>query len=126
MLSENQNCFTKDNLNQYLNELGKAYKKLNGKSVPVEIVLIGGAAIVANYGFRDMTTDIDAMMSNMSAMKEAANLVADKFNLPNGWINADFMKTSSYSSKLAQHSKFYRTFANVLKIYTISAEYLIA
>ena len=126
MSSENSNYFTKENLNTYLKELGKEYKKINGKSMPAEIILIGGAAILANYGFREMTTDVDAVIHAVSYMKEAVNHVGDKYNLPNGWLNADFMKTDSYSSKLDQYSVYYREFSNVLTVRTVSAEYLIA
>lgn len=126
MSSENSNYFTKENLNTYLKELGKEYKKINGKSMPAEIILIGGAAILANYGFREMTTDVDAVIHAVSSMKEAVNHVSDKYNLPNGWLNADFMKTDSYSSKLDQYSVYYREFSNVLTVRTVSAEYLIA
>lgn len=126
MSSENSNYFTKENLNTYLKELGKEYKKINGKSMPAEIILIGGAAILANYGFREMTTDVDAVIHAVSSMKEAVNYVGDKYNLPNGWLNADFMKTDSYSSKLDQYSVYYREFSNVLTVRTVSAEYLIA
>ena len=59
-------------------------------------------------------------------MKEAIYAVGDRFDLPNGWLNTDFKKTSSYSPKLVQYSKYYRTYSNVLNIRTISAEYLIA
>ena len=126
MSSENSNYFTKENLNTYLKELGKEYKKINGKSMPAEIILIGGAAILANYGFREMTTDVDAVIHAVSSMKEAVNHVSDKHNLPNGWLNADFMITDSYSSKLDQYSVYYREFSNVLTVRTVSAEYLIA
>ena len=126
MSSENSNYFTKENLNIYLKELGKEYKKINGKSMPAEIILIGGAAILANYGFREMTTDVDAVIHAVSSMKEAVNRVGDRYDLPNGWLNADFMKTDSYSSKLDQYSVYYREFSNVLTVRTVSAEYLIA
>lgn len=46
--------------------------------------------------------------------------------MPNGWLNADFKNTSSYSPKLSQCSKYYRINSNVLNIRTISAEYLVA
>ena len=59
-------------------------------------------------------------------MKEAVNIVGDRLGLPNGWLNADFKNTSSYSPKLSQYSKYYRTYSNVLNIRTISAEYLVA
>jgi len=126
MSSENTNYFTKENLDTYLKELAKEFRKLNGTSMPAEIILIGGAAILANYGFRNMTTDIDAVIHASSAMKEAVNKVGDKFDLPNGWLNADFMHTGSYSPKLTQYSVYYKTFSNILTIRTVSAEYLIA
>ena len=100
MSSENTNYFTKENLDEYLKELGREYRRLMGKSMPAEIILIGGAAIIANYGFRDMTTDVDAIIRAASSMKDVINRVGDKFNLPNGWLNADFMHTGSYSPKL--------------------------
>ena len=118
--------FTKENLDYYLKELAKEFRKRNGKNTSAEIVLVGGAAILANYGFREMTYDIDAVITASSAMKEAVNTVGDRLGLPNGWLNADFKNTSSYSPKLLQYSKYYRTYSNVLNIRTISSEYLVA
>ena len=126
MSSDNKNIFTKENLETYLKELAKEFRKINGKVMPAEIILIGGAAILVNYGFRDMTTDVDAIIHASSSMKEAINKVGDKYKLPNGWLNADFMRTGSYSPKLDEYSDYYKTFSNVLEIRTISAEYLVA
>ena len=126
MSTDNQNTFNKESLELYLKELGKEYRKLVGKGMPTEIILIGGAAILANYGFREMTTDVDAVIKAASSMKEAINKVGDKFNLPNGWLNADFMKTASYTPKLSAYSVHYKEFSNVLQVRTVSAEYLIA
>lgn len=118
--------FTKENLNDYLRLLAKEYRKLNGKNMPAEIILVGGAAILANYGFREMTYDVDALIQASSLMKEAINHVGDSLGLPNGWLNSDFMKTKSYSPHLSQYSTYYKTFSNVLTIRTISGAYLIA
>ncbi len=126
MSSESTNYFTKDNLDTYLKELAKEFRKLNRTSMPAEIILIGGAAILASYDFRDMTTDVDAVIHASSAMKDAINRVGDKFGLPNGWLNTDFTHTGSYSPKLDEVSEYYKTFSNVLRIRTVSAEYLIA
>lgn len=120
------NSFTKENLDTYLKELAKEFRRLNGKSVPAEIILVGGAAILTNYGFRDMTTDIDAVIHASSSMKDAINHVGDQFDLQNGWLNADFMRTGSYSHKLDAFSVYYKTFYGVLSVRTMSAEYLIA
>ncbi|MBE6572602.1 MAG: hypothetical protein E7656_10180 [Ruminococcaceae bacterium] len=126
MSSDNKNVFTKENLDTYLKELAKEFRKINGKSMPAEIILIGGAAILVNYGFRDMTTDVDAIIHAASSMKDAINRVGDKYELPNGWLNTDFVRTGSYSPKLNEVSVHYKTFSNVLEIRTISSEYLIA
>ena len=126
MSSDNKNVFTKENLDTYLKELAKEFRKINGKSMPSEIILIGSAAILVNYGFRDMTTDVDAIIHAASSMKDAINRVGDKYELPNGWLNTDFMRTGSYSPKLNEVSVHYKTFSNVLEIRTIASEYLIA
>ena len=55
--------FTKENLDQYLKELAKEFRKRNGKSVSAEIILIGGASVLINYGFREMTYDMDAIIN---------------------------------------------------------------
>lgn len=121
-----EKVFTRENLDYYLKELAKEFRKRNGRNTSAEIILVGGAAILANYGFRDMTYDIDAVITASSAMKEAVNAVGDRLDLPNGWFNADFKNTNSYSPKLLQYSKYYRTYSNVLNIRTVSAEYLVA
>lgn len=117
--------FRKDNLDRYLKELSKEYRKMNGTRMPAEIILIGGAAVLVNYGFREMTYDIDAIIQASSSMKDAINNIRDRLELPNGWLNTDFMNTRSYTPKLIQYSKYYKTFSNVLRIRTVSAEYLV-
>lgn len=41
--------FSSDNLDMYLKELAKEFRKLNGKTMPAEVTLVGGAAILAKY-----------------------------------------------------------------------------
>ncbi len=50
----------KKNLDYYLRELAKNFAREMAQNA-AEIVLIGGAAVLANYGFREMTYDIDAI-----------------------------------------------------------------
>ncbi len=120
------NVFTKDNLDSCLRQLAKEFRKLNGNSVPAEIILIGGASVLLNYGFRDMTYDVDAIIQAASSIKDAINRVGDSLGLPNGWLNSDFTHTKSYTPKLIQFSKYYKTYSNVLRIRTVSGEYLVA
>ncbi|MFQ6792869.1 MAG: DUF6036 family nucleotidyltransferase [Thomasclavelia sp.] len=76
------------------------------KKMPAEITIIGGASILINYGFRNTTLDVDAIIQASSAMKDAINLVGDRHHLPNNWLNYDFMRTSSYTQKLVEVSKY--------------------
>lgn len=118
--------FTRENLDSYLRELAKEFRKKNGSRKPAEITLIGGASILINYGFREMTYDMDAIIKSSGAMRDAINTVGDRMGLPIGWLNTDFVHTNSYTPRLAEHSKYYKTFANILQIRTVSAEYLVA
>ena len=117
---------TKENLDTYLKEVAKQFRKLNKKAMPAEITLIGGASIIINYGFRDSTYDVDALIHASSAMKDAINYVTDTLGLPNGWLNEDFKNTKSYTPRLVNFSKYYRTFSNIVTVRTITGEYLVA
>ena len=70
MSSEKQIEFTKENIDTYLKEVAKEYRKQIGKNMSAEMILIGGASVLVNYGFRDMTTDIDAVIQAASVMKD--------------------------------------------------------
>ena len=126
MSSEQIIVFKKDDLERYIKELAKEYRRLIGKKMPAEIILIGGASVLINYGFREMTMDVDAVIMAASSMKDAIMNVGERFGLPTGWINDDFRRTASYSPRLAEKSTYYKTYYGVLTVRTISAEYLVA
>ena len=111
MSSEKQIEFTKENIDTYLKEVAKEYRKQIGKNMPAEMILIGGASVLVNYGFRDMTTDIDAVIQAASVMKDVINRVGDRYDLPNGWLNQDFVRTESYSPSLSHFSEYYKTYS---------------
>lgn len=118
--------FTKEKLDSCLKEVAKEFRKKNGNKVPAEIILVGGASILINYGFREMTYDMDAIIKSSNAMKDAINIVGDRLGLPVGWINTDFVNTDSYTPRLAEYSKYYKTFSNILQVRTVSSEHLVA
>lgn len=120
-------AFLKGDIDHYLFEVAKEYKRRNGRrALPVEVVLIGGAAAILNYGFRKSTNDVDMLTQAESSVKEAINAVGDRFDLPNGWMNADFTKTDSYTPKIVNYAQFYRTFCRVLEVRTMTGPYLLA
>ena len=118
--------FTKENIEFFLRELAKTYKKLNRNGLEAEVILVGGAASLISYNFRDITTDIDGIIMASSSFREAINIVGDKYGLPNGWLNSDFMRTKSYSPKLREYSKYYKSFYGALSVRIVEAEYFVA
>lgn len=116
--------FSKENLDYYLKELAKEIKAEYGKNVHFEIILVGGAAVMSSYGFRCMTTDIDADMP--AELRSLVNRVGDRMGLSTGWLNSDFKKTNSYSRNIRLYSKPYKSFSRVLEVRVIKDEYLIA
>ena len=126
MSTDNRFELTKKNLDLYLKEVAKEYRKLNRNGMHAEIIIVGGGSILINYSFRLSTTDIDAYTQASASFKEAVNRVSDKHALPNGWLNSDFRHTESYSDKLVQYSEYYKTYYNIVDIRSITREYLIA
>ncbi len=118
-------AFTKQNLDTYLKELAKEFKKRGG-GTRAEMILVGGASVIVNYGFRMMSNDVDAAYQSPAVMKEAIIAVSERFGLPRGWLNDDFKRTASFTGKIAQYSEHYKTFYGVLDVRTVRAEYLAA
>ena len=113
-------------IDAYLLELAKEYKKENRNATPVEMILVGGASVLINFSFRSVTTDADAYISSYSTMKGAIHRVAEKYNLSMEWLNDDFTKTASFSARIREHSKHYKSFLGYLDVRTVTDEYLIA
>lgn len=116
----------RDNLDYYLTALGKEYKKLSKH--PVQIVLVGGGAIFIRYSFRIMSLDLDGLLYpyKSDSLKHAIRIVADKYNIPYGWLNDDFIKTDSYSKNIFIYSDYYKTYSNLIEVRIIDAIHLIA
>jgi len=117
---------TKENIDIYLKEFAKVFKKMNGDKMSTEIIMVGGASVLTNYNFRKSTGDIDAVILSSSVIKDVINVISEKYNLPNDWLNTDFKKSNSYSPKLREVSVPYKTFSSIVSIRTIKSEYLIA
>lgn len=116
----------RDNLDYYLTALGKEYKKLSKH--PVQIILIGGGAIFIRYSFRIMSLDLDGLLYpyKSDSLKHAIRIVADKYNIPYGWLNDDFVKTDSYSKNIFVFSDYYKTYSNLIEVRIIDTIHLIA
>lgn len=114
------------NIIDLIRRFAKEYRRELGK-VPGEIIIVGGASIMMNYKFRDATQDIDAIMRTVSGISDVIARFAEENDLPTDWINSDFIKTSSYSSKLYAVSKHFCFLNNdTLEIRTVTGVHLIA
>lgn len=117
----------KASLDFMLNELAKVLKRTYGKRVdPKEIILVGGAAIVAKHQFRHSTRDVDAWLFSEQQLSQAIRQVGERFGFSPRWLNQDFVKTASFSQKLREVSVHYRTFQRVLEVRVIQGSDLIA
>ncbi|WP_147525451.1 DUF6036 family nucleotidyltransferase [Acetivibrio ethanolgignens] len=110
-----------------LRDLSRELKNEFGRKANFELIIVGGAAIALRYGFRETTQDIDAILSaGASSIKDAVRRVSDKNKIDPNWLNSDFVKTRSYSKALIEHSKFYKTYNQVLQVRIIEDAFLVA
>ena len=115
-----------ETIEELLKELGKEIRKEYGRNADVELIIVGGASILLNYGVRESTTDIDAAIRTRSSINSLIYKIAERHNIPDKWLNDDFKRTSSYSDKIDFYSKPYKTYGGVLHVRTISDEFLLA
>lgn len=121
------NVLNHGNINYYLNELAKEIKKRRGRKFHIEVLVVGGAALMlGEHEFRDGTVDIDAYVQEMASLKDCVFSVADKHNLPSDWFNTDFTNTASFSPKLWEESVYCGEFRQCLTVRRASDETIIA
>ena len=80
---------TKENVYEILKTLAKECRKDLGRDAQVDIVLVGGGSIVLNYGFREATQDLDALLESVGSIKEAARRTGELYGLDEDWFNSD-------------------------------------
>ena len=86
-----------------LNELAKVLKTTYGrKAQPMEIILVGGVAIIVNHLFRRSTQDVDAWLFSEKMLGQSIRHVGERFGFSPHWLNKDFEKTSSFSQNCAK------------------------
>ncbi len=118
---------TKENAYPILRAFAKEYKRQNGTDAKAEIVIVGGGSILLNYGFREATHDLDVIAQTKEPIRHTASKIAELYNLPDGWLNMDFMHTKSYSEKLREVSSYFCSFnRGNIEFRTVKDEYLIA
>ncbi len=120
--------FTKENIDAFLEELGREFfLGVRDKNAHVEIILVGGAAVMTGFGFRQMTQDVDALLQSPRELKEAIKKVGRKHGIDDEWMNDHFVETSSVSNKLVQYSRRYKVFCRGrFEVRSVKPEFLVA
>lgn len=103
------------NINKYLKRLSEVM--IENNLGPCNILVVGGAAVALGTDVRRSTVDIDICIRERSQLYYCCLQVAKEFNIPNDWINADVMRSQSFSYRLFEKAVHYRTFGGVLNVY---------
>jgi hypothetical protein len=107
----------KDQIADYLNALNDELKQNDIKG---EICLYGGAVMCLVYDARPSTKDIDAIFHPSRLIREAAQKVAQKFNLSSDWLN------DGVKGFVVEHQRTVIFDLSNLSVYTPEPEYILA
>ncbi len=111
----------KDDITKYLQMVGHELA-IQGKHL--EIVLLGGAAMLIEIGNRESTYDVDTFfVSDFTALIKASVVVAEHENLPDGWLNSA-AAGFTYNFKKQPEKKLWKSFPG-LDVYIVSLDYLL-
>lgn len=110
----------KQDIEKYLHLVGQ---ELQAQGVTLDLLLLGGAAMLIEVGNRESTQDVDTyFVSNTTALLKASAKVAQHEQLPDGWLNtaaAGF----TYNFIKKPNMVLWRAFPG-LQVYLPSLEYL--
>ncbi len=85
-----------------------------------EICIYGGAAMCLAFKARPATKDVDAIFEPVKEIRRAAGKIADKYDLPVGWLNF------AVKMFVVEHPKQVLFDLPCLKVYAPEADYLLA
>lgn len=107
--------FGHEEFDTYFWKLAKKYRSLSKNRI--EILVIGGSAVLLYYSFRLFSNDIDVVFLPFSdALKQAIYEVAEENDLSREWLNDNFKYTNSYTRKLIEKSIFYKSFNHLIDV----------
>ena len=116
---------SKDNMDLVFQTFSNNIRKIN-KNKKISLYIVGGSAIVSSFEYRLSTMDIDAIYAIDEELTRAIEMTAQELHLPIDWLNQDFIKTPSYSSKLIEVSTILKKYGQNLKIFSLPPRFLIA
>ncbi len=113
--STSEEYLNRDNIDKYLDALAaKIIEAGIGKHC---ILVVGGAAVALKFHEERSTVDIDICFREQNNLYSCCLMVAKEYMLPDDWINADVMHSDSFTYKLFDHAKLYKTYRDILEVY---------
>lgn len=113
--SINEEYLYKENIDKYLDALAsKIIETGIGKH---RILVVGGAAMALKYQDGRSTVDIDICFREQNNLYSCCQSIAEDFDLPDDWINADVMHSESFSYALFDKATEYKVYRNVLEVF---------
>lgn len=107
----------KEQIEAYLLELNEELSKADVKG---EICLYGGSVMCLVYNARPSTKDVDAVFQPAKKIREAAQRVAEKYQLSEDWLN------DGVKGFVVQHPRKVLFNWPNLKVYFAEPEYILA
>ena len=107
----------KKNIEEYLAAL--AQKIIQAGIGKHKILIVGGAAMALKFRDERSTVDIDICYREQNSLYECCRLVSEEFSLPEDWINADVMHSDSFTYKLFDNAKLYRSYKDILEVFVV-------
>lgn len=107
----------KENMKIYLEALGECIYRRYG-NVTVDILMVGGSALILGHNFRNSTEDIDAYIKSQVDISVCIDEVTKMYSLPSDWMNTGFTNTQSFSENLVYNAELVRMFRG-LRVYKV-------
>ena len=86
---------------------------------PHQVLIVGGAAMALKFHDGRSTVDIDICIREQNHLYDCCQKVAEAYNLPDDWMNADVMHSESFSYRLFDHALLYKEYGESLKAYLV-------
>lgn len=106
------------NMELYLDKL--AVEILNRGIGRTRILIVGGSAIALKHKFRNSTVDIDICIRENNGLYQCVLDVANKYKIPEDWINADVMHSLSFSYRLFENAQLHKVYRDILEVWVVS------
>lgn len=108
----------RENIDLYLNAL--AEEIIESGIGEHSILIVGGAAMALKVDDGRATVDIDIAVKEQHNLYMCCMAVAERYKLPEDWINTDVMHSDSFSYELFADAFLYKRFKEILSVYLVS------